>query len=196
MRKYSEACEQNKDPILEILKLVFNDVKSVLEIASGTGQHAVYFAKHLQHITWQPSELNENLASIRSWSQGASLINLLPVIELNINHQPWPITQTDAIFIANSFHIVSLGTVNNFFTQASKIITRHGKLAVYGPFSYGGKHISQSNQDFDEYLQGRDPLSGIKDFDVINEIANTQNLVFLHDYRMPVNNRLLVWQKA
>ena len=180
MRKYSEACEQNKKPILEVLEVLFKGAKNVLEIASGTGQHAAYFATHLQHLTWQPSDLKENLTSIQSWAGEVSLTNLLPAIELDMNKQPWPVKQADAIFSANSFHIVSKDSVNNFFLEASKIIAKHGTIAVYGPFSYAGEHISQSNQDFDEYLRRRDPLSGIKDFDLINEVANAQNLSLIH----------------
>lgn len=196
MRKHSEACEQNKNPILEILKLEFKDNKNVLEIASGTGQHAAYFAKHLQQITWQPSDLAENLASIQSWAGEEELDNLLPVVELDINHLPWMNSKVDAIFSANSFHIVSIDTITNFFLGAKDVLAKQGKLAVYGPFSYHGRHISQSNQDFDTYLRRRDPLSGIKDFDQIDEIAKAQNLVFMRDHVMPVNNQVLVWQRA
>lgn len=195
MRKFSEACEQNKDPILRILNNVFQDCNSVLEIGSGTGQHAVYFAKHLPHLIWQPSDLAENLSSIQAWIEEEQLLNIQTPIELDVCKHPWPISETDAIFSANAFHIMSWDMVKHFFKGVGEVLSDKGILYVYGPFSYQGKHISQSNENFDLYLKQRDPLSGVRDFVDVNKLAGAQELVLLEDYAMPVNNRSLVWQK-
>lgn len=195
MRKYSEACEQNKDPILAILKHEFKHCTCVLEIGSGTGQHAVYFAKHLPHLIWQPSDLADNLASIQAWMDEEQLPNIQTPIELDVSNHPWPISTSDAIFTANAFHIMSLDMVKHFFTGVGEVLSNEGILFVYGPFSYQGKHTSPSNENFDLYLKQRDPLSGVKDFVEVDKLAKAQGLVLLEDYAMPVNNRSLVWQK-
>ena len=195
MRKFSEACEQNKDPILAILKHVFQDCNGVLEIGSGTGQHAVYFAKYLPHLIWQPSDLVENLSSIQAWIEEEQLPNIQTPFELDVCEHPWPISTTDAIFTANAFHIMSWDMVKQFFTGVGEVLSDKGILYVYGPFSYQGKHTSPSNENFDRYLKQRDPLSGVRDFVDVSKLAGAQGLVLLEDYDMPVNNRSLVWQK-
>ena len=195
MRKFSEACEQNKNPILEILKDVFKDSESVLEIGSGTGQHAVYFAKHLPHLIWQPSGLPENLSSIIAWMDAEQLPNIKPPIELDVGNHPWPVTKVDAVFSANTLHIMSWPMIEHFFTGVDKILNASGSLFIYGPFSYQGAHTSQSNEDFDRYLRQRDPLSGVRDFVDVNKLARAQDIELVEDYTMPVNNRSLVWQK-
>ena len=195
MRKYSEACEQNKDPILNILRHVFQNCESVLEIGSGTGQHAVYFARHLPHLIWQPSDLVDNLSSIQAWIDKEQLTNIKTPIELDVCNHPWPVAAASAVFSANTFHIMSWGMIEHFFKGLGTTLNEQGILCLYGPFSYQGKHISQSNENFDLYLKQRDPLSGVRDFVDVNRLANTQGLEFIEDFPMPVNNRSLVWQK-
>ena len=195
-RKYSEASEQNKDPILKVLKEVFKDCNSVLEIGSGSGQHAVYFAEHLGHLNWQPSDLAENLTSIQAWMDGASLRNISPPIELDVRQHPWQIESIDAIFTANTLHIMSWATIEELFAEIGRILNLQGKLLVYGPFAYDGKHTSPSNQHFDKYLKQQDPLSGVRDFVALNKLAQTQGLSCIEDFAMPANNRCLLWQKV
>lgn len=195
MRKFSQACEQNKDPILAILKQVFQDCDSVLEVGSGTGQHAVYFAGHLPQLIWQPSDLPENLSSIQAWMDEEQFSNIKAPIELDVCDHPWPISKTNAIFSANAFHIMSWEMVEHFFKGVGEVLSDQGILFIYGPFSYQGKHTSQSNENFDLYLRQRDPLSGVRDFVDVNKLANAQDLGLIEDYAMPVNNRSLVWQK-
>ena len=195
MRKYSEACEQNKGPILDILVDVYKDCQNVLEIGSGTGQHAVYFAANLPHLIWQPSELAENLSSIQAWIEFDKVKNIKAPIELDVCKRPWPITQTQAIFSANCFHIMSWELVEHFFKGTGEVLSNDGILYVYGPFSYRGKHTSQSNEEFDDYLRRRDPLSGVRDFVDVDGLAKLQSLDLIQDFAMPVNNRSLVWQK-
>ena len=196
MRKYSQACEENKKPILGVLSRVFQNCENVLEVGSGTGQHAAYFARHLSHLVWQPSDLPDNLPSIRAWIDDGLLDNVKLPIELDICRLPWPRLNMDAIFTANTFHIVSWETVECFFQAVSKGLDVQGIVVVYGPFSYYGKHISQSNADFDVYLKQRCSLSGVRDFVQTNELAIAQGFKLLEDIAMPVNNRCLVWQKG
>jgi cyclopropane fatty-acyl-phospholipid synthase-like methyltransferase len=196
MKKYSEACEQNKEPILEVLQEAFKDSKTVLEIGSGSGQHAVYFASHLEHLNWQPSDLNENLSSILAWADEQVLGNLNAPIELNVAKQPWNVSSVDAIFSANSLHIMSWAMVEHFFKGVGDVLAQHGKLLVYGPFSYQGAHTSPSNARFDRYLKQQNPLSGVRDFIDLDKLANRQSLKAIEDYAMPANNRCLLWVKA
>ena len=195
MKKFSEACEQNKEPILKVLKEVFKDRKTVLEIGSGSGQHAVYFAKHLEHLNWQPSDLNENLSSIQAWATEEDLSNLITPVELDVLDRPWKISPVEAIFSANSLHIMSWDMVEQFFRGVGEVLKPHGKLLVYGPFSYQGVHTSSSNARFDQYLKQQDSLSGVRDFVDLNRLANSLGLGCIEDYAMPANNRCLLWQK-
>jgi cyclopropane fatty-acyl-phospholipid synthase-like methyltransferase len=195
MRKYSEACEQNKDPILSVFRPLLKDNNNVLEIGSGTGQHAVYFSRHLPHVTWQPSDLVENLSSIQAWIEEEQLSNIKPPIELDARSHPWPIKVADVIFSANTLHIMSWEMVEHFFKGVGEVLSDRGILFIYGPFSYQGKHTSQSNENFDRYLKQCDPSSGIRDFVEVDSLAEVQDLELIEDYAMPVNNRSLVWQK-
>jgi cyclopropane fatty-acyl-phospholipid synthase-like methyltransferase len=193
MKLFSESCEQNKAPLLEVLQEVFNDRKAVLEIGSGSGQHAVYFAKHLQHLTWQPSDRAENLASIQAWAAEVALTNLQPPIELDVLNQPWNVQTVDAVFTANSLHIMSWDMVEQFFIGLEKVLDTSGKLLIYGPFSYSREHTSPSNARFDQYLKQQNPLSGVRDFDDLDRLASQQGLSLIQDYAMPANNRCLLW---
>lgn len=196
MKLYSESCEQNKEPILEVLQEVFKDRKTVLEIGSGSGQHAVYFAKHLPHLSWQPSDLADNLASIHAWAEESALDNLKDPIELDALNQPWEVDVVDALFTANSLHIMSWAMVEQFFQGVGQVLEPSGKLLIYGPFSYAGAHTSPSNDRFDQYLKQQNPLSGVRDFDDLNRLAKQQGLDFMKDYSMPANNRCLLWVKV
>lgn len=196
MKRFSESCEQNKEPILEILREVFKDSKTVLEIGSGSGQHAAYFAKHLKHLNWQPSDLAVNLSSIHAWAAEDALSNLNPAVELDVLDQSWKVSPVDAIFSANSLHIMSWDMVKQFFRGVGEVLKPQGKLLVYGPFSYQGVHTSPSNARFDQYLKQQNPLSGVRDFIDLDDLAKSQGLSVIEDYAMPANNRCLLWEKA
>lgn len=195
IKQYSESCEQNKGPILEVLQEVFKDSKTVLEIGSGSGQHAVYFAKHLKHLNWQPSDLAENISSIQGWAADEALSNLNPPIKLDVLDQPWKVSAVDAIFSANSLHIMSWDMVKQFFSGVGEVLKSQGKLLVYGPFSYNGAHTSPSNKRFDQYLKQQNTLSGVRDFVDLDQLAKGQGLSIVEDYAMPTNNRCLLWEK-
>lgn len=195
MKPYAESCAQNRDPILAVLREVFADRRQVLEIASGTGQHAVYFAEALPHLTWHTSELPENHAGIQAWLDEAKLPNALPPLALDVNAATWPIAEVDAVFNANTVHIVAWAAVERLFAGIGRVLAPGGKLALYGPFNYGGRFTSDSNARFDAWLKARDPISGVRDFEALDELARTHGLRLLDDYAMPSNNRTLLWRR-
>jgi hypothetical protein len=195
VKPFSEACERNKAPILEVLGEARADRTKVLEVGSGTGQHAVHLASGLPHLIWQPSDLPQHLPGMRLWLEEAGLDNLLPPLALDISQNPWPATQTDAVFTANTLHIVPWRLVQTFFERVGACLPSGGVLVVYGPFSYGGVHTSESNARFDLMLRERDPRSGVRDFEAINALAGGNGLTLVRDQAMPANNRTIVWLK-
>lgn len=195
MKNFSEACERNKLPILRVLQTELVETATVFEIGSGSGQHALYFAEQLPHLQWLPSERPELAAELRRNLSGCGLENLLNPISLDVNHQPWPLAAVSAIFSANTLHIMDLEAVVNFFRGAGSALLSGGKLCVYGPFRYRGDFTSKSNAEFDRWLKSRDPQSGIRDFELLDQYANQQGLRLLNDHQMPSNNQLLVWRK-
>ena len=193
MKPYAESCEKNKEPILAVLKEVFAERKRVLEIASGTGQHAVYFGRELSHLTWQPSELPQNLAGIQEWLDEARLPNILPPLAIDVNDTCWPVAPVDAIFNANTIHIISWPEVERLFVHISRVIEPGGYVCLYGPYNYDGKFTSESNARFDAWLKARNPNSGVRDFEAVNRLVSSHGMHLQHDIAMPSNNRVLVW---
>ena len=189
------ACARNRDPILQVLRPHFANRHSVLEIGSGTGQHAVHFAAAMPWLAWQASDRAEHLPGIVQWLDEAALANTPPPLELDVAGD-WPATGFDAVFSANSLHIMGWTEVEAFFAGVGRVLEPGGLLAVYGPFNYGGDYTSQSNRDFDAWLKARDPRSGIRDFEAIDALARVQGLELREDAAMPANNRTLVWQRT
>jgi SAM-dependent methyltransferase len=190
-----EACERNKGPILQILAGAFAHSRAVLEIGSGTGQHAVHFATHLPHLSWQPSDRDDYLSGLRERIAQEGPANLRAPIELDVRALPWRIAPVDAIFTANTLHIMGWDEVEDFFRGVGSVLEAPGVLCIYGPFRYHGGYTSDSNAEFDRYLQARDPRSGIRDFEDLNRLALAQGLRHLSDHAMPANNQLLIWHK-
>jgi hypothetical protein len=185
VKPFCEASERNRAPILAVLKRVFSGTRLVLEIGSGTGQHAAYFAPELPHLAWQASDRAENLADIRQW--------VADPIELDVD-KPFPKVDADAVFTANTCHIMSWPQVERMFAGVGA--TRSVKLfCLYGPFNYGGKHTSESNARFDAMLRERDPASGIRDAEAISALAVKNGFRLAEDQAMPANNRLLVFSR-
>lgn len=193
-KPYSRSSENNKEPILAVLKEAFKDASFVLEIGSGTGQHAAYFAANLPHLVWQPTDLPDNLPGIETWVEEAGLPNLKDPIVLNVADALWPVEKADGVFSANTLHIMSKSRVGCFFDGIEVVMREGGALCIYGPFNYGGDYTSESNRKFDEWLKGRDPESGIKDFEWVNSLAERAGFTLVKDHEMPVNNRLLEWR--
>ena len=202
-KPYSESCEQNKEPILNVISQLFTKPNStVLEIGSGTGQHAAYLPKHLTHLTWQPSDTEQNIPGIESWRNSAKLENVLTTKILDVTQTQWPIESADYIFSANTLHIMSWPAVEAMFKGIRSILKPNGVFCVYGPFNYNGKFTSPSNAQFELWLKSRNPESGIRDFEALCELGNSESshsqlklkLKLIQDYPMPANNRILVFQ--
>lgn len=196
MKPFAESCEQNQGPILEVLQAAFAQRAHVLEIASGTGQHAVHFGRAMPHLTWQTSELAPNHGGIQAWLDEAALPNVLAPVELDVNAPAWPVVSVDAVFNANTVHIVGWASVERMFAGIGRVLEEGGILALYGPFNYGGKFTSESNARFDQWLKARDPASGVRDFEAVNRLAQGQGLALVDDIAMPANNRTLVWARV
>ena len=195
MKPYSQSCEENQAPILAVLRETFADRRRVLEIGSGTGQHAVYFAKHLPHLFWQTSELTDNHPGICAWLDEGGLPNVAAPLTLDVETKPWPTIDADAVFTANTVHIISWPQVEALISGVGALLPAGGVFAVYGPFNYGGRFTSESNARFDLWLKSRDPLSGVRDFEAVDALAQAAGLMLARDYEMPANNRTLVWYK-
>lgn len=193
-KPFSEACEQNRQPILDVLQRLFAGVERVLEVGSGTGQHAVYFAQALPHLFWQTSDREENHPGIHLWLEEAGLSNTGLPLSLDVTDE-WPEQTFDGIFSANTTHIMSWPQVEQFFSGVGEVLQPGGCFALYGPFNFGGQYTSDSNRSFDHWLKDRDPLSGIRNFEDLNRLAGEQGMVFQEDIEMPVNNRILVWRR-
>ena len=166
----------------------------VLEIGSGTGQHAVFFAKQVAQVCWQTSDLEPNLPGIKAWIADSGLSNLPAPIALDVMDD-WPDRQFDMVYSANCFHIMDKSAVAKCIERVGTCLRPDGVLVVYGPFNYAGNFTSPSNARFDAYLKTRDPNSGIKDFEWLDNLAKEEGLQLVDDVAMPANNRSLVWQK-
>lgn len=193
-KPYSESCEQNKDVILSTIQSYLFDGAKILEIGSGTGQHAVYFANHNPQIVWQPSDRAEYLRGIEAWISEAVHPNIQSVIELDVL-KLWPFESYDLLFSANSFHIMGNEAVKICIEKAGSCLIKNGYFIVYGPFNYNRQYTSSSNQRFDGWLKANDPDSGIKDIEWVCDIALQTGLHLIDDIEMPANNRILIWQQ-
>lgn len=195
-KPFSESCVQNREPILAVLREVFADCRQVLEIGSGTGQHAVYFGAGLPHLVWQSADVPPHHAGIRAWLDEAALPNVRPPIALDVSQPGWRSGRYDAVFSANTLHIMGWPEVEAFFEGVGEVLEAGGVLAVYGPFNINGAYTSESNARFDAWLKARDPASGVRDFEAVDALARAQGLVLQRDIAMPANNRTLVWRRT
>ncbi len=197
-KPWSEACERNREPILDVLREAFAAARDVLEIGSGTGQHAVYFAHALPHLTWHASDRAEHHAGINAWIAEAALTNLRPPLVLDVRETPWPalaVQNVDGVFTANTLHIMDWESVQAAFRGIARVLHEGGTLVVYGPFNEGGKFTSDSNACFDASLRSRGTGSGLRDVEAVNALAQDGGLELVQDVAMPANNRTLVWQR-
>ena len=192
---FSQACENNKQPILAVLSHAFAKQKHVLEIGSGTGQHAVHFAKNIPFITWQTSDLVINHAGINQWIDTLPSPNIRRPLAIDLA-EVQPIAENiDAIYSANTLHIISWTLVANFFDLVKNQLAHNGVLCIYGPFNYQGRYTSESNANFDLWLKARDERSGIRDFEAVCQLATEAGLSLMEDVTMPANNRMLIFVK-
>ena len=195
-KPFSPACERNREPILAVLGEHFATRCRVLEIGSGTGQHAVHFAAAMPWLTWQCSDVSQHLPGIRAWLDDAALPNTPPPVELDVARGPWPAQRFDAVFTANTLHIMGWPEVQAIFAGLPTVLRADATLVAYGPFNQGGAYTSASNRDFDAWLQARDPASGIRDVEQVDSLARGTGLRPVADVGMPANNRCLVWRRT
>lgn len=192
---YSTACERNQQPILQRLRPLLRPGERLLEVGSGSGQHALHFCAALPAIVWQPTEQAVHLAALQHNLRQYQGSNILPPRALDVDWPDWPVADVSAVYTANTLHIVSWAQVESFFRGVGACLERDGLLIIYGPFCYAGEFTAPSNAQFDQWLKQRDPLSGIRDIEQVARLAVQEQLVLMHDYAMPANNQLLVWQK-
>ena len=188
------SCERNREPILDVLREAFADRRDVLEIGSGTGQHAVYFAQAMPRLRWQCSDRAENLPGIRLWLDEAGLPNTPPPIELDVGGA-WPSHRYDAVFSANTLHIMAWDEVEQLFDHLGRVTTDDAIVAVYGPFNYAGRYTSDSNAEFDQWLQARGSHMRIRDAEAVDALAEVAGFDLIDDVAMPANNRMRIWQR-
>lgn len=194
MKPFAESCEQNKQHILTVLQKEFAEARQVLEIGSGTGQHAVFFARAIPHLIWQTSDVCENHPGINAWIADEGTDNVRAPLPLDVTTDTWPAREFDGIFSANTVHIMGWTEVEKMFSGIGTVLLPGGRFCLYGPFNYGGQYSSESNANFDAWLKHRDPKSGIRDLDDLNSLAEAEGLTLIEDYEMPTNNRILVWK--
>ncbi|MDL0433032.1 DUF938 domain-containing protein [Marinobacter sp. TBZ242] len=192
---FSQACENNKQPILERIRDTFTSPGTILEIGSGTGQHAVHFASALPHIIWQPSDRPGASGHCLGWISESALANIRPPLELDVASASWPVDSVDGAFSANTAHIMAWEEVQAMFAGLAKRMSSGAPFCLYGPFSYGGKHTSDSNRQFDRHLRLQASHMGIRDMDELLKLAEQVGFRLESDHEMPANNRLLVWRK-
>ena len=197
---FSQACENNKKPILEVLESELQGFNHVLEIGSGTGQHSVYFASNLPYLNWRTSDVVSNHRHIIAWHNAYPAPNLYLPLAFDLAHDSIPVNSHvdrpyDVIFTANTLHIINWALVERLFTLAGEALPTNGKLIVYGPFNEHGKYTSEGNQRFDAMLRASNPDSGIRDKEDVVSLANAHHLQLSKTYAMPANNQLLVFQK-
>lgn len=195
-KPFSPACERNREPILAVLREHFASRRRVLEIGSGSGQHAVHFAAAMPWLTWQCSDVADNLPGIRAWLDDAHLANTPPPLELDVEGALSSPSHFDALFSANTLHIMGWPEVEAFFAMLPVVLEAQATVVVYGPFNYDGAYTSDSNREFDGWLQARDPRSRIRDFEAVDALACEAGLRLVDDISMPANNRCLVWQRG
>ena len=194
-KPFSQACENNKQVILDVIRHEFPAGSRVLEIGSGTAQHVLHFAQAMRDVQWLPSDIPANLATVQAGLDDSRLPNIAAPMALDVAQQPWPVSAVDGIFTANTLHIMSEAHVDHFFRGLEQALRPGGRLCAYGPFKYGGEFTTPSNARFDLWLKERDPRSGVRDFERVDALARAAGLSLRADHAMPANNQLLIWDR-
>lgn len=190
------ATGRNREPILAVLRERFADRTRVLEIGSGTGQHAVFFAEAMPWLQWQTSDLPDRHAAIAAWIESSGLANVLPPFALDVDRpEQWPAQRFDAVFSANTLHIMGWPQVQALFANLPRVLMPSASVVIYGPFNIGGEFTSPSNAAFDAQLRAAEPQRGLRDLEAVQALAADIGLDFVADIPMPANNRCLVWRR-
>lgn len=195
LKQFSPSCDRNKEPILAVLKEILPASGLVLEIGSGSGQHAAYFAANLPQLVWQPTDLPANFPSIRAWAADAGAANMRDPVAPDLPADRWPVPAVQAVVCINTIHIVAWAGVESLFAGAGRVLAPGGVLYAYGPYRYGDRPFEPSNEEFDRWLKARDPVSGVRDFEAVNALAEQHGLTLAGDRAMPANNRSLWWRR-
>jgi cyclopropane fatty-acyl-phospholipid synthase-like methyltransferase len=195
-RPEAPAAVRNREAILDVIKDEFRDCKSILEVGSGTGQHAIFFASKMPWLNWQTSDLAENHPGIIAWLEEAQLANVASPYLLDVEQSASPDETFDAVFSANTSHIMSFGAVECMFKLVAKALATGGSFCLYGPFNLEGEFTSDSNRNFDASLKSRNSAMGIRNLEDLDGFAKQNNLHRKDTYAMPANNMLVVWQKS
>jgi hypothetical protein len=191
--RFSQPADNNKGPISDQLKLLLPNPARVLEIGSGSGQHAIFMAQALPWLTWQPTDRGDYHPCLVNNIERLGPQNVKPAQYLDISGTDWP--ETDHIYLANVLHIMPAALLAPLFKGAAALLPDIGKLCIYGPFKYAGEFTSASNAEFDERLKDSDPLSGIRDIETLQQLAAKHGLSLVQDSAMPANNQLLVFER-
>lgn len=194
-KPFAESCAQNRHVILDVLLQEFASTQHVLEIGSGTGQHAVFFARAMPHLIWQTSDVDAYHPGIQAWLADEGPNNIRAPLSLNVKTDVWPDTCFDAVFSANTVHIMSWSEVITMFSGIGRVLSSGGRFCLYGPFNIDGKFTSESNARFEQWLKMQNPDSGIRDQAALDTLANNVGLVRVATHTMPANNTVLVWEK-
>lgn len=192
-KQNAPSCERNKQPILDVITPYLAKASKVLEIGSGTGQHAVFFAENLPHLIWQTSDVAENHNSINAWITESTLSNIQSPVEFMLGRDPWPSINVDAVFTANTTHIMQPQEAKTMMELVAKQLPKGGVFCQYGPMKVNGEFTSDSNQAFDQKIRS-EGRGGIRDIEELKEWAVGMQLSEVHS--MPANNFLLVWCKT
>ena len=193
MKRFAEACDRNQAPILEVLKTILPDTGKVLEIGSGTGQHAAFFSRSLPHLVWQPSDLAEALPSIEAWREESCAKNLNSPIVIDLFGNNEALSRVDAIVCINVVHIVAWEGVERLFKIAASALGPTGVIYFYGPYRYADRVLEPSNETFDYWLKKNNPVSGVRDYSAVESLAESNGFTLGGDRSMPSNNRSIWW---
>ncbi|MFZ4715493.1 MAG: DUF938 domain-containing protein [Bacteriovoracaceae bacterium] len=195
-KPFSEACERNQEPILNVLKKhIYPDDRRLLEVGAGTGQHAVFMAPHFPKLDWYPTELQNNIGGIVTWLKEEQISNIKAPTVLRIGKDDFPRLKFDVVFTANTFHIMHWKECKSFIKQLGNRLREGSRAIFYGPFKYDGKYTSESNESFDQVLKERDPLRGIRSFEDVNNAMIKNGFELVEDISMPANNQMLIYSR-
>jgi SAM-dependent methyltransferase len=196
-RLHAPATQRNRGPILEVLMRLLPADGTVLEIASGTGEHAAWFAQHLRPLVWQPSDADPDMrASIDAHARAQGVRTIQPAIELDVRSSPWPVRRADAVVCINLIHIAPWAAAEGLFDGAAGVLAQGAPLLLYGPFKRGGEHTAESNARFDASLRANDPTWGVRDLDDVDALAADHGFQPQEVVEMPANNLTVAYVKA
>lgn len=196
-KQHAPSAARNREPIARVLERILPHPIKVLEIASGSGEHAVYFAEQIPWLSWQPTEREpDRIASIEAWRQESGLSNVAPAMRLDVLQQPWPVDEAGAIFCSNMIHIAPWEATEGLIRGAAKVLPSGGLLILYGPFREGDRHTAESNRRFDEELKAKDPSWGVRDRFEVEALARGEGLILQELVPMPANNMILVFENG